>query len=221
MYAMLGTRPDIAFAVSRLCQFQSNPTEGHVGLAKHILRYLQGTKHLRLCLGHHDTRNDQLVGFTDADHAADTDTSRSTSGWVFQLGHGAVCWSSRKQQSVATSTFDAEYFAAHEACQQLRWLDVFSEQIEHPLEKPVTLYCDNSSAVSASERPKVKHRKKHTRIMAHAVHESFENGLVKLERVATEENIADIFTKPLPKDLHEKHTLGLGLVQYRYAKGEC
>lgn len=219
MYAMLGTRPDIAFAVARLCQYQSNPSPQHMKAAKHILRYLRGTSHLRLCLGHDDTRGDKLVGYTDADFAGDPNDSLSTSGWVFYLGHGAVCWSSRKQGSVAKSTFDSEYFAAHEACEQLKWLDVLAEQIEHPLDHPVLLHCDNKSAVDASTSPKVKHRSKHTRVRAHSVVECVTNGLVQLVRIPGTENPADIFTKSLPAEVHERHTRALGLVPYQLAEG--
>ena len=80
MYAMLGTRPDITFAVSKLCQYQSNPSERHLELATHILRYMCGTSSLRLCLGHSDIHGDALIGYSDADFAADKDNSRSVSG---------------------------------------------------------------------------------------------------------------------------------------------
>ena len=221
MYAMLSTRPDIAYAVSRLCQFQSNPTQQHLKAAKHILRYLRGTSHFRLCLGHDTENGDDLVGFTDADFAGDTDDSRSTSGWVFYLGTGAVCWSSRKQNPVATSTFDAEYLAAHEACNQLKWLNDLADQIERPLQLPVLLHCDNKSAVDASTSPNVKHRTKHTRVRAHSVHECIQDGLVELVRIPGTDNPADIFTKPLPADVHARHTQALGLVPFRLAEGEC
>lgn len=193
---MLGTCPDIAFAVLCLCQFQSNLTKGHVGLAKHILRYLQGIKHLRLCLGYHDTHKDQLVDFTDSDHTADINMSHFTLGLVFQLGHGVVCWSLHKQQSMATSIFDAAY----EACQQLCWLKVFSEQIEHLIDS-------QCFQMAQGEAPQKAHPHYGTRCT-----QIFQEWIVKLERIATKENIADIFTKLLSKDLHEKHMLELGLV---------
>lgn len=222
MYASLGTRPDITFAVARLCQYQSNPTPYHLRAAKHVLRYLRGTSDYRLTLGSaDDDDNNSLVGYTDADFASDTDTSLSTSGWVFYLGHGPICWSSRKQRSVADSTFDAEYFAAHEACKQLQWLDVLAEQVEHPLDLPVTLFCDNKSVVDASQSLNVKHRSKHTRVRAHSVHESVDDGLIQLERIPGTDNPADIFTKSLPRDVHARHTLALGLAPARRAEGEC
>ena len=122
---------------------------------------------------------------------------------------------------MAKSTFDSEYYAAHEACEQLKWLDVLAEQIDHPLARPVPLHCDNKSAVDASQSPNVKHRSKHTRVRAHSVHECFNEGLVELVRILGVDNPADILTKPLSADVHARHTQALGLVPYRLAEGEC
>ena len=221
MYASLGTRPDITFAVARLCQYQSNPSTIHVAAAQRVLKYLHGTVHLQLCLGHDSEYGDVLVGYTDADFAGDKDNSVSTSGWAYFLGRSSICWSSRKQRSVAGDTFSTEYFAADEACKQLKWLEIFAEQIEHPLKLPVVLHCDNKSAVNASRSPHVKHRTKHICVRAHSVHECFETGLVTLVRIPGVDNPADILTKPLPADAHARHTATLGLVLYRLAKGEC
>ena len=173
----------------------------HQDAAHHILKYLKGTSHLRLCLSHDDTRGDSLVGYTDADFAGDIDNSISMSGWAFFIGRGAVCWSARKQHSVSSSTFDSEYYATHEACLQLKWLQVLAEQIEHPLNLPVHLHCDNKSAVDASKSPNVKHRSKHTRVRAHSVHECFDSGLAELIRIPGVDNPTDILTKPLPAEV--------------------
>lgn len=209
---MLGTRPDLAFAVSRLCQYQSNPSEQHLAYARHVLQYLRGTSSLRLCLGSNDNGEAPLVGYTDADYAGDTDNSRSTSGWVYYLGRGAVCWSSQKQNSVSSGTFDSEYFAASEACKQFKWLHHFATQIEHPLDLPIVLNCDNKSAVDASKTPNVKHRTKHVRVRAHLVHECFDQGEVILTRIPGVDNPADIFTKALKEDVFKRHAKSLGLV---------
>ena len=221
MYAMLGTRPDIAFAVSRLCQFQSNPTSQHLHAAQHILRYLRGTSHYRLCLGPDSERGDNVVGYTDADFAGDVDTSRSTSGWCFFLGRGTTAWESRKQQSVSRSTFESEYHAASEACVQVLWLINFTQQIDHPASLPITLYCDNKSAIDTASKPNVKRRTKHIRVSAHYVHDCVERGEVQLVKIPGVDNPADILTKALTHEAHAKHTANLGLVPYPSAKGEC
>lgn len=221
MYAMLGTRPDIGFTVAHLCQYQANPSLKHVAAAYRVLKYLRGTSQYRLCLGHSNELGNNLVGYTDADFAGDKDNSLSTSGWVYQLGRGAICWASRKQHSVARDTFDAEYFAADEAVRKLEWLEAFAEQIEHPLSKPIALHCDNKSAVDAATSPNVKNRTKHICVKAHSVHKNIDNGLLELMRIPGIDNPADILTKPLPADVHARHTESLRLVQYHLIKGEC
>ena len=116
--------------------------------------------------------------------------------------------------------FDAEYFAAHEACKQLKWLQVLTEQIKHPLELPVPLHCNNKSCVDASVSFNVKHRTKHMCICAHFVYESVSEGLVELVRIPGTDNPADIFTKSLPRKVHEKHTKALGLALSHLSEGE-
>lgn len=122
---------------------------------------------------------------------------------------------------MAKSTFNAEYFTAHEVCQHIQWLDDFMRQVDQPLSHPVILFCDNKSAVDASCAPNVKHRSKHIRVYAHTVHESFDSGRVKLSRVAGIDNPADIFTKPLSKADFTKHIKNLGLVLCLLTQGEC
>ncbi len=93
MYAMLGTRPDIAFAVSVVSRYSSNPNESHWKAVKRIFRYLKQTVNYQLVF-----RGDlkPLTGYTDADWAGDQDTRRSTSGYVFDVGSGAISWQSKR-----------------------------------------------------------------------------------------------------------------------------
>lgn len=106
MYAMLGTRPDIAFSVSVVSRFCANPTEEHWKLVKRIMCYLRATVDFELVF-QGDLKD--LSGYTDSDWAQDPETRRSTSGWVFSLGSGAISWSSKRQTRVALSTVEAEY----------------------------------------------------------------------------------------------------------------
>ena len=118
MYAMLGTRPDIAFAVQQLSQFNADPSITHMIAAKRVIRYLQGTKSLGItysCQG-------ELHGYADSDFAGDIDDAKSTGGYTFLMGNGAICWSSKKQSTVATSTTHAEYIAGFEAAREAAWL---------------------------------------------------------------------------------------------------
>ena len=101
MYAMLCTRPDIAYAVSMTSRFQSNPGLEHWVVVKAILKYLRRTKDLILTYGEGDL---QLTGFTDSDFQSDVDDRKSISGFIFTCNGGAVSWKSSKQSITAYST---------------------------------------------------------------------------------------------------------------------
>lgn len=108
MYAMLGTRPDIAFTVSFLSRHLVNPTEIHVQAVKRVIRYLKGTIDFEL---KYNNPIGPLTGYSDADWAGDLESRRSTTGFIFNLGSGAISWKSKKQPSVALLTCEAEYMA--------------------------------------------------------------------------------------------------------------
>jgi Reverse transcriptase (RNA-dependent DNA polymerase) len=120
MYVMVGTRPDIAFAVSCLSKYMENPGEQHWAAAKRVLRYLQGTK--KTGLVYYSTGNLTVEGFCDADWAGDLSDRKSTSGYVFIQAGGAVSWKSKRQLTVALSTAEAEYMATANATSEALWL---------------------------------------------------------------------------------------------------
>ncbi|RKK17238.1 hypothetical protein BFJ67_g17769, partial [Fusarium oxysporum f. sp. cepae] len=119
MYAMLGTRPDIAFAVSLCSRYLGNPTNEHVQAVKRIMRYLRGTIDLELVFS---GPLRPLVGYTDSDWAGDHDTRRSTAGYVFNVGTGAISWSSKRQPTVALSSCEAEYMGQTQCTKEAIWL---------------------------------------------------------------------------------------------------
>ncbi|RVW40094.1 Retrovirus-related Pol polyprotein from transposon TNT 1-94 [Vitis vinifera] len=116
MYAMVCTRPDIAYAVGVVSRFLSNPGIHHWEVVKWIMRYLRGTSKLKLTFG---SGKPILVGYNDSDMAGDVDNRRSTSGYLMTFSGGVVSWQSRLQKCVALSTTKAEYIAAAEACKEL------------------------------------------------------------------------------------------------------
>jgi hypothetical protein len=120
MYAMLATRPDIAYAVGIVSRFMHNPGCPHWNAVKHILRYLVGTQDYDIKFGPNEPLG--LVGFTDSDYAGCLDTRKSTSGYIFKFGNGAISWRSKLQDGTATSTTKAEYVAASEAAMEALWL---------------------------------------------------------------------------------------------------
>ena len=119
MYAMICTRPDIAYAVGVVSRYMSNPGKKHWEAMKGVMRYLNGAKELCICFGNKEAC---VLGYTDVDYVGDMDKRRSTSGYVFIFTGGAISWRSRLQNCTSMSTTEAEYIAAFEACKEDIWL---------------------------------------------------------------------------------------------------
>ena len=125
MYLVIGTRPDLAFTVLALSQFASKPTKALMGALKQALRYLIGTRNLKLTHSRPTTLGiaaPYLAGFADADYAGDRSDRKSTSGYIFQFASNTICWRAVKQRCTVTSTVEAEYIALSTAAKQHMWL---------------------------------------------------------------------------------------------------
>jgi hypothetical protein len=166
MYAMMGTRPDIAYAVSTLSRFASRPGFTHVSALKHLLRYIQGTRQLGITF----TRNGgSLIGYTDSDWAKDVPTRKSVSGSVFMLAGGPVSWSSKGQTCVAQSSTEAEYVASAEVAKELIWLRYLLQDIHCPPSQATPLFIDNRGASLLAKNPVYHNRTKHIDIRHHFI----------------------------------------------------
>ena len=210
MYAMLCTRPDICYAVGVVSRFQSNPGLNHWIAVKHILKYLRRTRDYMLVYSGDDLK---IQGYTDSDFQGDRDSRKSTSGSVFTLGGAAVVWRSVKQSSIADSTMEAEYIAASKAAKEAVWLKNFLSDLEvvPNMDKPITLYCDNSGAVANSREPRSHKRGKHIERKYHLIREIVNRGDVTVTKIPTLDNLADPFTKTLSEKLFFKHIEEMGL----------
>ena len=120
MYLSIGTRPDITFAVGVVSRYLERPAPAHVNAVKRILKYIKGS--ISTGILYKANHEFDFVGYSDADYAGDTETRKSTSGYVFHIGSGVVSWASEKQQSVSTSSTESEYVAACQAVKELVWL---------------------------------------------------------------------------------------------------
>ena len=209
MYAMLGTRPDIAFAVSVVSRYASNPTEAHFSAVKRIFRYLRSTINWHLT---YKGTLQNLVGYTDSDWAGDHGTRKSTSGYVFCLGSGAISWSSKRQATVALSTCEAEYVGQTQAAKEAVWLRGLLSQIRPsaPLQT-VIIYGDNQGAIALAKNPLHHGRAKHIDIQHHWVRGQIADGIVDLQYVPTDKQVADGLTKALCRDKFELFRNLLGL----------
>jgi hypothetical protein len=209
MYIMLGTRGDIAYAVSMASRHLANPGPQHMKLARRILRYLKGTKGLKLTYKGHLR---MLKGFTDADWAGCRDTRRSTAGYLFNIGSGAISWQSKRQSVVALSTCEAEFMGQTQATKEAIWLRRLLNELNLSQGKAATIICgDNQGAIALSSNPQYHSRTKHMEIQRKWQGEVQEAGTVELKYVPTIEQIADGFTKPLARDRFEWFRRGLGI----------
>lgn len=141
---MLTTRPDLSTAVNYYSRFQSNATEAQWTGLKRILRYIQGT--LKLGLLYRKNVEESLIGFADADWAGDKDR-KSTTGFFFKVFGSVICWSTRKQTTVALSSTEAEYVALASASMKLVWLKNLLADLGIKFSKPIVIYEDNQSVI--------------------------------------------------------------------------
>ena len=209
MYAMIGSRPDISYAVSKLSQFSSNPTQQHVKAAKHVLRYLAATKHYSLHYGISDETI--FFGHSDSDWAGDKNDRHSTTGYVFLLAGGATCWASRRQPTVALSSTEAEYMAVTDASKHAIWLQTIFSDIGIDSDDPTPIHVDNQGCIDLTSNPVHHKRTKHIDIRHHFIRECVEDKKVEVIKIPTGENIADALTKSLPLDKHVYFTGKMGL----------
>ncbi|RVX04671.1 Retrovirus-related Pol polyprotein from transposon TNT 1-94 [Vitis vinifera] len=210
MYAMLCTRPDICFAVGVVSRYQSNPGLDHWVAVKHILKYLRRTRNYMLV---YFGKELIPIGYTDSNFQSYRDSRKSTSGVVFTLGDGAIIWRSVKQTCVADSTMEVEYVAACEAAKEAVWLCKFLKElgVVPNMHEPIRLCCDNSGAMANAKEPRNHRKGKHIERKFHLVREIVSRGDVSVEKIASTNNIADLFTKTLPARSFEQHLEGMGL----------
>ena len=140
------------------------------------------------------------------------DDRKSTSGGAFYLGKILVAWLSKKQTSISLSTIEVEYIATAACCTQVMWMKQTLQDMKVSIDDPISIKCDNTSAISISKNPVFHSKTKHIPIKYHFLREQVAQKVVKLEYVPTKEQIADIFTKPLAKEPFEYLRDKLGVV---------
>jgi hypothetical protein len=198
---LTSTRPDIMFGVSLISRFMDKPKESHWRARKRILRYIAGTKNFGILYTFSD--DCKLIGYTDSDWGGSMDDRKSTFGYIFHLGSGAVSWASKKQPIVTLSSAEAEYVAATSASCQAVWLRRVLSDLGHHQEEPTKIYYDNNSAIALSKNHVFHKRSKHIDTRYHFIRELVSNGNIYLQFCRSNEQVADIFTKPLAKNVFE------------------
>jgi hypothetical protein len=208
MYASLGTRPDISFAVQTLSRFAKNPGLAHWEAVKRVFRYLKGTRELWLSYG---GRKVDLEGYADADGSMMEDR-RAISGYAFIVHGGAVSWSAKRQEIVSLSTTESEYIAATYATKEALWLRTLIFELFGLTLDATTLYSDNQSAIALSKEHQYHARTKHIDVRYHFIRWVIEEGKIRLIYCPTAEMVADSLTKALPSAKVKHFATALGLL---------
>ncbi|SGZ30843.1 BQ5605_C046g12242 [Microbotryum silenes-dioicae] len=211
LYISLGTRPDIAFAVSYLSRFANNPGRRHWIAVKHVLRYLRATYRDELLYARGPAKVTGVVGYSDANWGACVDTSISTMGYVFYLAGAAVSWSSKRQTRVADSTTDAEYLALSHAGKEAIYLTQLLSELHVSPIAAAHIFTDNKAAAAVAHDPVRTSGTRHIRLREHFVRDMVNRGDISLSHVGTADMVADVFTKALGPKIFGTHCFALGL----------
>ncbi|GJS62863.1 zinc finger, CCHC-type containing protein [Tanacetum coccineum] len=210
MYAMTSTRPDIAYAVGRLSRFTSNPSRQHWQAITRVFKYLKGTMNYGLSyMGYPSV----LEGYSDASWINHVEDSSSTSGWVFLLGGGAISWASKKQTCITGSTMESEFVALAAAGKEAEWLRNLIHEIPiwpKPI-APISIRCDSAPTMAKAYSQIYNGKSRHLGVRHSMIRELIMNGVISIEFVRSQKNLADHLTKGLARDLVNKSVIGMGL----------
>ena len=188
-------------------RYQAASKESHLTAVKRTIRYVNGTPDYGLWYS--KDSNACLASYSDVDWAGSVDDRKSTSGGYFYLGNNLVSWMSKKQNSVSLSSAKAEYIAAGSCCTQLLWM----KKLLHDY-GIMCIFCDNTSAINLSKNLVQHSKSKHIEIRYHFIRDLVEDKVVCLEFIHTDNQKADIFTKPLDGPWFEslRKTIDVGTI---------
>lgn len=196
-YLNISGRPDMGFLANDMSRHLINPTRKDCKKGWRALRYLRGTTDLGITFsGSKISRT--LVAYSDANWAGlGEENARSTSGWILKIGSGPIAWSSKKQDMTALSATESEYISATLAALQIVWTRRILTDCGIKLTKPTPLICDNRAAIQLASTRKVSQRTKHINVRYHKIRELIEDGEITMSWIRSEDQPADLFTKPL------------------------
>ena len=201
IYAMVCSRPDLCWVVTKLSQHLDKPNKGDWIMVKHVLRYLKGTLDYKLVYRKSEGGL-SLHGYSDSDWAGSTTDRRSTTGYYFSLNRDGppISWKSRKQPTVALSSCEAEYMALAACSQEGLFLEMLMRDFIPDVSfKPVVIKGDNQGSIALVKNNIVQNRSKHIDIKYHFIRSNYVNGLIDIMYTPTESNVADVMTKPMTK----------------------
>ena len=210
LYISNRTRPDISYAVGRLSRYTSNPSQEHWTALERVLKYLKGTIDYSLIYSGHP---DLLEGYSDANWVTDSRQVKSTSGFIFLFGGGAISWGSVKQTIIARSTSDAELIALDTTCLEAEWLRnlLLDLSFLFKIVPPVHVHCDSTAVLDLLAQETVNAKlNRHLQIRYKSIKRLMRD-YVTLDFVRSEENLSDPLTKGLSRKKILDSSRGMGL----------
>lgn len=212
-YLSVTTRPDIAYSISYLGQFNNCYDSTHWKAAKRVLRYLKGTIDVGII---YRKQEEPVQGYVDADWGNCVIDRRSYSGYIFKLAGGPISWDSRKQRTSALSTTEAEYMALTEGVKEAIYLQRFLQELGFKDLSNLSVFCDNRSCLCLAENPTFHARTKHISIRYHFVRDILARNLFTIKYISTHNQVADFLTKGLTKMKHYQCLKSAGLSSVKY-----
>jgi hypothetical protein len=218
LYLVKLSRPDLSSSVRELSKFMDGACEEHSEAMTRLMGYVQATESYGLRLEPDSKFRNSIIGYSDSNFASDKDTRRSVTGFAIYYSGCLVAWKSKMQQCVTLSSTEAEYVACSQCANDMEFVRQILESVKERVDLPMVLYVDNTGAIDLVKNYSTTGRTKHIDIRFHYIRELVDQGLLRVEFVRTDNNIADIFTKNLSKESFEKHQRSLGLVNSRSYK---
>ncbi|GJS13603.1 hypothetical protein Tco_0408075 [Tanacetum coccineum] len=207
---LMDSRPDIMFSVCLCAHFQEAPKTSHLKAVKRIFKYIKGTS--QLGLWYPKRTGVETIIYADYDHARDYVDRKSTSGVCTFMRYCLTSWFSKKQTALDISTTEAEYVSAGKSCQQALWMKQALVDYDINLDD-IPILCDNKGAINLSKNPILHSCTKHIEIRHHFLSDNIQKGNISIEKGSSEDNIADILTKPLKHESLNLLRLGIGLME--------
>ena len=216
IYLSRCTRPDIAYAVGRVARNSENPSIGDWKKVINIMKYLNYTKNYKITY----KGQGEIIAYTDSDFAGDPKDRKSTSGYIIMMNNDPICWQSKKQTVVATSTAEAEYIATSECTKKVLWLrNIIYELFK--IKKPFKILTDNLASKTAIENGELNNKLKHIQIKFYFNKDNIINNRIKLEYINSEKMLADPLTKNINGPQMSKYTDQIFNKKTFWSEGEC
>lgn len=211
LYSATGTRLEISSAVGDAAKHTKRHGLEHWNAVKCTIRFVNTTANEGLVFGRNKSM--ELKAYVDADFASDRATCRSTTGYVIMLGSDPICWKSKQQDHVMTSTTEAEYVALSAVTKEVCWLRNLMMELGLEQKNPTKVYEDNQGAIYLSRNASFKGKGGHIDVTYHYGNEKQLDGMIEVVYCPTTEQLVDIFTKGVTREVLEAHKCAIGIVE--------